>query len=305
MHRREDSPVVSILILTYNSSEFIRESLDSVIAQEYLNLQIIVSDDASSDGTQDILHEYLSNNPKIFTVNLNEKNIGITRNANIALSLCRGSFVAFHAGDDVMLPGKINAQVQYFQRHSDCVLCYHNLEIFESTTGKVLGYYNGLRNPPREGTVRKLIAHGCFVGGNSVMVRRDALPPEGYNEKFPVASDWLLWISTTINGGRIGYINKVFAKYRRHSANTTSTTSPLNSQAILDALNTSNWVAVNHPEYIFDALRSYAIHLRLLRRLGGGGNYIRPLLASIMVRPTIAAIGAIVIYLATLGRKKR
>ena len=108
MHRRENSPVVSILILTYNSSEFIRESLDSVIAQEYLNLQIIVSDDASSDGTQDILHEYLSNNPKIFTVNLNEKNIGITRNANIALSLCRGSFVAFHAGDDVMLPGKIN-----------------------------------------------------------------------------------------------------------------------------------------------------------------------------------------------------
>lgn len=296
--------VVSVLILTYNAAEFIRESLDSVLAQGYKNLQIVVSDDASSDGTQSIISEYCAKNPEIFTINLNDKNVGITKNANIALSLCKGEFVAFHAGDDVMLPGKINAQVEYFYQNPDCVLCYHNLEIFESTTGKVLGYYNGLKNPPREGTVRELIVHGCFVGGNAVMVRRAALPPGGYNEVFPVASDWLLWISTTINGGRIGYINKVLAKYRRHGANTTSAVSSLNRQAILDALNTSNWVAVNHPEYIFDALRSYAIHLRLLRRLNGNKNYTRALFASIKVWPTVAAIGAVIISVVTLGRKK-
>ncbi len=305
MHNPSLSEKVSVLVLTYNAANFVRESLDSVLDQGYENLQIVVSDDASRDGTQGILKEYSDKHPSKFTVNLNETNVGITRNANIALSLCTGMFVAFHAGDDVMLPGKINAQVNHFREEPECVLCYHNLEIFDSASGKVIGYYNGPKNPPREGTVRELIAYGCFVGGNSVMVRRESLPPEGYNEAFPVASDWLLWISTTINGGRIGYVNQVLAKYRRHDTNTTSTTSSLNRQAILDALNTTNWIAVNHPEYVFDALRSYAIHLRLLRRLDSNKNYLRTLLASIKVWPTIAAIGAIAINIVTLGRIKR
>lgn len=302
MHDVSRFEKVSVLILTYNAVNFIRESLDSVLAQGYENLQIVVSDDASGDGTQAILSEYANKYFGKFTVNLNETNVGITRNANIALSLCSGKFVAFHAGDDVMLPGKINSQVEYFSKHPDCVLCYHNLEIFESATGKILGYYNGPKNPPREGTARELIIHGCFVGGNAVMVRRESLPPGGYNEAFPVASDWLLWISTTINGGRIGYVNQVLARYRRHDTNTTSTMSSLNRQAILDALNTTNWVAVNHPEYVFDALRGYAIHLRLLRRLDGKKNYLRALFASIKVWPTISAVGAIVISFVTLGR---
>lgn len=293
---------VSVLVLTYNAKKYIRQSLDSVLEQEYENLQIVVSDDASQDGTQDIIKEYAVKYPGKFTVNLNESNVGITRNANIALSLCNGAFVAFHAGDDVMLPGKINAQVSYFHKNSDCVLCYHNLEIFDSDTGGVVGYYNGPKHPPREGTVRTLILHGCFVGGNSVMVRRESLPLKGYNESLPVASDWLLWIATTINGGKIGYVNQVLAKYRRHSTNTTSPDSPLNRQAILDALNTTNWIAVNHPEYLFDALRSYAIHLRLLRRLDNNKNYLQALLASLKVWPTIAAVGACAIYLMTLGR---
>lgn len=295
---------VSVLVLTYNAAHFIRESIDSILEQKYENLQIVVSDDASQDGTQDIIKEYIEKYPEKFTVNLNTKNVGITRNANIALSLCTGVYVAFHAGDDVMLPGKISAQVEYFQKHSDCVLCYHNLEIFDSATGKVISYYNGPKNPPREGTVRELIAHGCFVGGNSVMVRRESLPPEGYNESFPVASDWLLWISTTIRGGRIGYVNRVLAKYRRHETNTTSTQSSLNRQAILDALNTTNWVVVNYPEYAFDAIRSYAIHLRLIRRLDGNKNYLRALFASIKVWPTVAAFGAAAISILTLGRIK-
>ncbi|VVE39604.1 glycosyltransferase group 2 [Pandoraea capi] len=304
MHDDKRPAKVSVLVLTYNASKFIRESLDSVLDQNYDDLQIVVSDDASRDGTQDIVRAYAEKYPGIFTVNLNEKNVGITRNANIALSLCSGDFVAFHAGDDVMLPGKIHAQVDYFRKHPDCVLCYHNLEIFDSATGKVLGYYNGRKNPAREGTVRELIVHGCFAGGNAVMVRRESLPPGGYNEAFPVASDWLLWIATTVNGGRIGYVNQVLAKYRRHDSNTTSTSSSLNRQAILDALNTTNWVAVNHPEYVFDALRSYSIHLRLLRRLDGRKHYLRALFASIKVWPTIEAFGAIAISLLTLGRVK-
>ncbi len=298
-------PLVSVLILTYNAESFIRESIESVLAQGYPALQIVVSDDLSKDGTCDILKEYQEKYPEVFTVNFNPVNLGITRNSNKALSLCIGDYVAFHAGDDVMLPGKIHEQVQYFERNSDCVLCYHNLELFDSDSGKVLGRYNNYRNKARSGSVRELIRHGCFIGGNSVMVRRSSLPAGGYNEMMPVASDWQLWIAVTIGGGTIGYIDKVLARYRRHAQNTTAVMSPLNRQAIMDALNTTNWVLVNHPSYSVDALKAYAVHLRLLRRLEGGKFYSRALLASLKVWPTLDAFGALALNFFSAGSVKK
>ena len=297
----KSGPRVSVLILTYNAEEFIRSSIDSVLEQNFSSLQIVVSDDRSSDGTCDILREYAHRYPEIFVINLNEKNMGITANSNIALSLCEGEFVAFHAGDDLMLPGKLKKQVDYFDQHPDCVLCYHNLELFDSDSGRALGLYNNARNPARTGSARELIRHGCFVGGNSVMVRSSALPANGYNMIFPVASDWQLWIATTVGGGRIGYLDEVLARYRRHSNNTTAITSPLNRQAILDALNTTNWVVVNHPQYSVDALKAYAMHTRLLRRLEGGRFYPRALIASLKIWPTVEAAGALLLYILSFG----
>lgn len=297
---------VSVLILTYNAEKFIRASLDSVLTQEFDDFHIVVSDDCSSDSTCAILQEYAERYPAKFTLNLNQKNVGITRNANIALSLCRGEFVAFHAGDDIMLPSKLAKQVAYFDAHPDCALCYHNLELFNSDTNAALGLYNTpMRNPARQGTARELIKHGCFIGGNAVMVRRDKLPACGYNPIFPVASDWQLWIAVTIDGGLIGYIDEVLARYRRHENNTTAVASPLNRQAILDALNTTNWVIVNYPTYSVDALKAYAIHLRLLRRLDAGKSYSTALVASLKVWPTLAAFGALALHTLSFGSLKR
>jgi hypothetical protein len=205
-----------------------------------------------------------------------------------------------------MLAGKIMRQVEYFDAHPDCVLCYHNLELFDSDTNQSMGLYNTrMRNPARSGSVRELIRNGCFIGGNSVMVRRASLPACGYNTAFPVASDWQLWIAVTIDGGQIGYINAVLARYRRHANNTTAVASPLNKQAILDALNTTNWVVVNYPQYSFDALKAYAIHLRLLRRLDSGNSYANSLAASLKVWPTLAAAFALVLHTVTFGSSKK
>lgn len=297
-------PTVSVHMLTYNSASFVREAINSILQQDYPGLQIVISDDASRDDTTEIIREYECKYPGIFTVNLNAKNLGITKNANAALSLCTGEFVAFHAGDDVMLPNKLHTQVAYFTAHPECVLCYHDLDIFDSDSGKSIGRYNGYKHPARKGTVRQLIRHGCFAGGCSVMVRRAHLPLGGFNEEFPVASDWQMWIATLLPGGEIGFIDNVLARYRRHSTNTTSIASPLNRQAVLDALNTSNWVMVNHPEYMLDALASYAIHVRLLRRLGEKSNYVRALIASLRIAPTLPAVVALLAYWLTLGRKR-
>lgn len=299
-----NSGTVSVLILTYNCAQFIRESIDSALSQTYDNSQIVVSDDCSTDETPEILKKYAERHPGKILLNINKQNVGITRNANIALSLCTGEFVAFHAGDDVMLPDKLAEQVAYFRKNPECVLCYHNLEIFESSSNKTIGFYNNWKNPARTGTVRQLIRHGCFIGGNAAMVRRASLPPEGYNMAFPVASDWQLWIATTIDGGLIGYIPRTLTRYRRHENNVTSTSSVLNKQAIVDALNTTNWVVTRRPEYAFDALKGYAIHMRLVRRLNGEVGYFAALSASLKVWPTGAAAAALMLHVLTFGKFK-
>src|SRR3954466_12075374 len=86
-HRTRNSsaielPRVSVLMLTYQHAKYVRESVESVLAQNYPNLQIVIGDDASTDGTQDILREYAARHPGLFKLLLAETNQGITKNAN-------------------------------------------------------------------------------------------------------------------------------------------------------------------------------------------------------------------------------
>jgi len=134
------------------------------------------------------------------------------------------------------------------------------------------------------------------------MVRRSAIPPTGFNEAFGTAGDWHLYIDILLKGGEIRYINKVLARYRRHQTNTTGIGSPLNRLAVLDALNTSNWVMVNYPTYLPEALASYARHVRLLRRFGGGYHYQKALVHSIKINFTFPAAIALLVFWITFGR---
>ena len=102
----------------------------------FKNLELVVSDDCSTDGTQEVLKEYIDN--KRIRLLLNEKNQGITDNCNQALSYCSGKYVCFFAGDDVMLPNKISAQVALLEKHQEASMCYHPVNVFDSDSGKML-----------------------------------------------------------------------------------------------------------------------------------------------------------------------
>ena len=109
-------PLVSVSIITYNSSKYILEALDSVYNQTYRNIELIVSDDGSKDNTVKITEKWLQNksnrfvDAKILTV---EHNTGTTKNCNRALCACRGEFMKSFAGDDVLLPDAIEKYVSF------------------------------------------------------------------------------------------------------------------------------------------------------------------------------------------------
>ena len=211
-------PKVSIHIISYNQEAYIAEAIRSAAEQDYDNLEVVISDDGSTDHTPDIISKFEKRYPRRVVPILNATNRGITRNSNAGLAACTGELIAFMGGDDILLPGKM-AQVAWFQEAPHRVLCAHQVEVF---------YEDGSR--PSHPLTRRLMAgsgadavirHQPF-GATSVMVRADALPAGGFREELPMVSDIMLWIDILAAGGEFGFVDGTFARYRKHRGNITN-----------------------------------------------------------------------------------
>lgn len=216
-------PKVSVAILSYNQKAFLEECIQSVLIQDYPNLEIVIGDDASTDGTQEMLQTLVARYPDLIKVELATTNGGITANSNRCYFACSGEYIAWLGGDDLMLPGKLKKQAEFLEIHQDFAICYHDVEVFDSATGKTLRYFNSGEhryNRPYEGGPEKVIQYGTFLAACSVMTRRSACPERGFDVRIPISSDWLFWIETALRG-KVGFFPEVLGRYRRHSKNVT------------------------------------------------------------------------------------
>ncbi|WP_164486202.1 glycosyltransferase [Pseudomonas chlororaphis] len=201
------------MIITYNQCHLIAETIESVLLQDYKNIEIVVADDASTDGTRDVILDFQRRYPQVIVPVLNQKNIGITGNSNAAFFACSGELVAVLGGDDLFLPGKITAQVALFE-DPEVVLSYHPVDIFNHADGKTLFRTNSTEKE-RINNVEDLISKGGIPGASSVMVRRSACPEHGFDPAFPVVSDWIFYIEVAMQG-KIRELTGVYGKYRKH-----------------------------------------------------------------------------------------
>ena len=237
----QTDPKVSVMIITYNQAHFIRETLDSVLSQDYDNLEIIVADDASTDETPAILQAYAAAHPTRIFPMLNERNLGITGNCNVALNACTGELIAMLGGDDLFLPGKIRQQINAFVADPQVVLSYHPVEIFDSASNKTLTVTN---QTAREDTnsAEEMITRGGIPGASSVMVRRSA-SIIGFDPRLPTVSDWLFYIEVALNG-KVVKLDGVYGRYRKHGSGISN-----RSLELLDeSLRTLDLVVEKHPE---------------------------------------------------------
>lgn len=294
------NPLVSVAIITYNQKHFIAECIQSVLAQSYSNIEIVVADDGSTDGTQEILLDYKNRFPDKFVLRLSSTNYGITANSNAAFFACKGKYIAWMGGDDLMLPDKIKKQVAFMESNPDCTICYHNLEVFQSESNKVLRLFNNKNNKYREGDIRTSIKYSTFNGACSTMIRRSCAPEHGFNTTLPIASDWLFWVETLASGGSIKYINEILGRYRRHAENITRPRDFI-SQNELDHLNTCNILLAKYPQYSRQVMYSYS---RLFRGLRHKLDYYEALMVSLCLSFNIKALIGLTIWLLSLRRVK-
>jgi glycosyltransferase involved in cell wall biosynthesis len=238
------SPKVSIIIISYNQEQFIEEAVLSAVTQDYENLEVIVSDDGSSDNTQSIIKELASKHPNRLFPILNKQNAGITANCNKALRACTGDFISLLGGDDIILPGKIRAQADWFSLDSKRVLCGTLAE-------NILA--DGTKRPLQEKTDPyakgagpiNFIRRRRMVNGTTLMFRASAIPKHGFEESITVASDFIFCVEVLMGGGEYGCVNSLYAKRRHHGNNVTRNQDKMFS----DLESTYNLLGKRYPKY--------------------------------------------------------
>jgi glycosyltransferase involved in cell wall biosynthesis len=132
---------VSVIIPTYNHVDFVDETLASVAGQTYSDLEIIVCDDCSTDGTAEKILDWAKRDKRIIPI-VSDKNEGFSINLNKGFDRASGEFLSIMGGDDKMALNKIEKQVAFLNKNPDYDAVLHWVEIFDSGSGKTLSIIN-------------------------------------------------------------------------------------------------------------------------------------------------------------------
>jgi glycosyltransferase involved in cell wall biosynthesis len=192
------SPLVSVICLCYNHERFVEEALRSVLEQDYPNMEIIVVDDCSTDGSVAKIRTLQQQYPKLEVIE-NKENLGNCKAFNKGFRHAAGTFLVDFSTDDVMLPQKIQKQVQRFlsldERYG---VVYSDAEIIDEG-GRFLGYHHqgtARADYHPEGDVFKEVLQKYFISPPTMMFRRSILSPtQGYDERLAY-EDFNFWITS-------------------------------------------------------------------------------------------------------------
>lgn len=208
-------PLVSVCIGTYNRADYIRECLDSVLAQTYPNLEIIVVDDASTDRTVDLLRSY-GNRIKMVLRTDNSGKPATPRNDGIKLA--KGTYVAFLDSDDCWYPEKVARQVALMEMYPEVMLvhCYCRIIDQDGVPGVIR--HEGVI--PETGRIFEKLLRHCFIATSTMMIKADYFRQNtAFNEdvRLRAKEDYELFLRVAYQHV-VGFIPEVMAYYRRSSS---------------------------------------------------------------------------------------
>lgn len=233
---------VSIIIPSYNSANFLTDSINSVIASNFLKFEIIVIDDGSNDNTKDIIRPFLKDG-RINYIFQNNKGLSGARNSGIKLA--KGEYLVFLDADDLILPDKLKVQSEYLCAHPEIDIVYSNSQWFvedDFTDTRQVEF------PIHEGNVFNQLIYGNFMHVNSIMVRREKVIEVGlFDELLRELEDWDLWLRMVHNGSKIGFTPSILSKVRIRKGSMTSNQNKMDMTMVRVLQKTIQNLNSNHP----------------------------------------------------------
>jgi glycosyltransferase involved in cell wall biosynthesis len=204
---------VSVIIPAYNAAPYIKDTLDSVFAQTYRSMQVIVVNDGSPDtpALEEVLLPYRDR-----IVYIQQENRGLSGARNTGLRAAEGSMIALLDADDLWTPDYLEEQTRFLREHPECDLVYCNALFFGESIYDGKEYMDVCRSDG-EATSAAIISRRCHVFV-SVTARTEVLKQFGFDESLRSCEDFDCWLRLTAAGHKIGYHRKVLVRYRKHGA---------------------------------------------------------------------------------------
>ena len=201
---------VTVLMAVYNGRRYLRQAVESVFKQSYSDFEFLIVDDASSDGSLEIIKACYD--PRIRIIQ-NSSNRGQTASLNIGLRQARGEFIARIDADDVAFPHWLKSQVNFLENNGDIDVLSAGLVSFgENGLGKV-----HFSPSCRDDIILKTIIKSPINHGGALMKKAAILKIGGYNSAYKIAADYGLWTNLLRQNGRITSNPDIVMAIRRHA----------------------------------------------------------------------------------------
>lgn len=210
-------PLVSVLLPVYNAEAYIARSIESVLRQTYEDLEIIVVDDGSTDGTANIIRELAAADRRI--VSLAKPNSGIVDALNYGLAYASGQFIARQDADDISAPARIAMQVEYLNDHPSCI-AVSGAHFHIDERGQFTG---GRHYPPNRGSgdYTAYPALEPYLPHPFLMMRAPVLKELKYRHTFHCEDSDLYW--RAVRHGRLENMSDILGLYRIHTSSISGT----------------------------------------------------------------------------------
>jgi len=215
-----EQPLVTVVVISYNHSLFIRENLDSIKNQTYGNIQLIVGDDASPDHSASVIDEWLQENSYSAEKNFHTQNTGLAAMLNECIALAKGKYIKLLAADDFLHPDAIEKCVSRLENlGEEYGMVFTNTHTVDndSTIIQDIADYDALGNIDPH-LFRKELIRGNRIAALTVLLRTHALRETGkYDTRF-IVDDYFRWLKIS-EKYLIAYIPEKLAYYRMHPEN--------------------------------------------------------------------------------------
>ncbi|MGI6005294.1 MAG: exopolysaccharide biosynthesis polyprenyl glycosylphosphotransferase [Christensenellales bacterium] len=205
MHRREGAPpLVSVVVPAYNSAPTIEESIQSALAQTVDNIEVIVVDDGSTDGTPELVRALAAADERV-TLLENQRNGGVGFSRNRGIAAAKGRYIALLDADDLWRADKLQRQLSVMDGADICATSYSFVDWRGHT----------VRRPylvPSQITYKQLLKEN-FIGNSTVLIKRDILPEEPFKPDF-FHEDYVLWLHLLRGGAKAVGLREILTVYR-------------------------------------------------------------------------------------------
>jgi glycosyltransferase involved in cell wall biosynthesis len=198
-------PLVSIVVPSYNHGRYLKEAIDSILAQDYLRVELIVIDDGSTDSSREILAAYGHRFHWEF-----QENQGQVATLNRGWTMSKGDIIGYLSADDLLLPGSVSAAVDCLRQHPEAVLSYSDFNLIDPDSAVVR------RVVAPECTYRDMVVKMLCPPGPGAFFRRTAFEKAGlWHTGYKQMLDFEYWLRLGLHG-RFIHIPQILAAYRVH-----------------------------------------------------------------------------------------